>query len=366
VVDCAVAEEALLTRERAPKLDAEIVEHVRMCARCAATSARLEALDGVLSSVADELVTPPPFETVMGPARVAARHRRQVRRVRRMMPLTLAIASAVAVTVVASQAFHRPEQRGAGVGDALDASRGVSEAVLANGARVMVAAGRAVVEASDRARAVVRLETGTAFVSVPHMGPNRSFVVLTEELEARVHGTRFEVRRGGQGTLVSVAEGTVEVRPRDQPDMTFMLGKGESKLVEGLAQRRAQARAGARASLDGRDDAAAEEQIRAWLATNPPAEEAAEAHALLGWKLSRGGNRAGAVESYRRALELLPADRAPLWADNACARLALLEESEGAATRAAAWRRCLERFPTGVHASTARSRLAGDAGEARR
>ena len=318
----------------------------------------------VLGARAEEVATPPPFETVLGPARAAARSQRQLRFVRRVLPVTLAVASAVAVTVVASQLFHRAELRVAVAGDTIDASRGVSEAALADGARVTVVAGRAVVEASDRSRAVVRLETGTAFVNVPRLGAGRSFVVATEELEARVRGTRFEVRRGGQGTIVSVSEGTVEIRPRDQPAgqpaAAFLLGKGESRLVEGLAQRRSQARAAARASLDRPDDSSAEDQIRAWLATDPPAEEAAEAYALLGWKMSRDGNRAGAAESYRRALALLPADRTPLWADNACARLALLEESAGAAARAAAWRRYLHRFPDGVHAATARSRIAAE------
>jgi len=361
VVECTTVEEALLTRERGLTLGAEIAEHVRTCDSCAATSARLEALDIVLVAHANEVATPPPFETVSGPARAAARSQRQLRWVRRVLPLTLAVAGAVAVTVGASQFFHRAEVRVAVAGDVLDASRGVSEAALAGGARVMVAAGRAVVEASDPARAVVRLKTGTAFVNVPRLEAGRSFVVVTDELEARVHGTRFEVARGGQGTMVTVVEGTVEVRPRDQPAAAFMLGKGESRLVEGLAQRRSQARAAARASLDGRDDSAAEGQIRAWLATDPPAEEAAEAYALLAWKMSRDGDRAGAAKSYRRALAMLPADRTPLWADNACARLALLEGGDGPATGLAAWRRYLDRFPAGVHAATARSRIAGEA-----
>jgi ferric-dicitrate binding protein FerR (iron transport regulator) len=365
VAECATVEEALLARARGATLGPEIGEHLRTCASCAAANARIDALDDALGALADEVAAPPPFETVLGPARVAARSQRQLRWVRRALPLTLAVAGAVAVTVGASQFFHRAEVRVAVAGDVLDASRGVSEAALADGARVMVAAGRAVVEASDRSRAVVRLETGNAFVNVPRLGAGRSFVVVTDELEARVHGTRFEVVRGGQGTRVTVAEGSVEIRPRDQPAAAFLLGKGESRLVEGPAQRRSQARAAARASLDRRDDSAAEDQIRAWLATDPPAEEAAEAYALLGWKMSRDGNRAGAAQSYRRALELLPADRAPLWADNACARLALIEESEGASARAAAWRRYLERFPAGAHASTARSRVVGS-GDARK
>jgi hypothetical protein len=363
VAECAAVEDALRARESGAALGPEIDEHLRTCAGCAASGARFDALDEGLRALAEEVVPPPPFEAILRPARVAARSQRQLCSVRRSLPLTFAVASAVAVTFGASQLFHRSDVRVAVAGDALDASRGVSEAALADGSRVTVVAGRAVVEAADASRAVVRLETGTAFVNVPRLGTNRSFVVVTDELEARVHGTRFEVARGGpehvQGTLVNVTEGTVEIRPRDRPGEAFLLGKGESKLVEGLAQRRSRARAAARASLDGSDDTSAEDQIRAWLATDPPAEEAAEAHALLGWKMSRDGNRAQAAQHYRRALALLPPGRTPLWADNAGARLALIEGSEGGAESVAAWRRYLDRFPAGVHADTARSHIAG-------
>jgi hypothetical protein len=273
--------------------------------------------------------------------------------------VTLAFASAVVATVGATRALHHPEGRVAAAGDVLDASRGLSEAALADGSRVTVVSGRAIVESSNPAGAVVRVETGTAYLNVPHLTSGRSFVVRTDEVEARVHGTRFEVGRGSQGTRVSVAEGTVEIRPRDPLGEAFLLTRGESRLVEGLPQRRARARAVALASLDQRDDSTAGTKIEAWLATEPPAEEAAEAHALLAWKLSRDGDRAGAMEHYRRALALLPSDRAPLWADNASAQLARLEEANGAAAGAAAWRRYLERFPGGVHAATARGRLAG-------
>jgi ferric-dicitrate binding protein FerR (iron transport regulator) len=352
--------EALLARERGGALAPEAREHLQSCATCVAARARFDALDDALDDLADDVATPPPFEAIAGPARAAARGRRQAGLARRMLPVTLACAGAVAATVAATVIVRRPDGRIARAGEVLDASRGLSEAALPDGARVTVVSGRALVEASDRDRAVVRLETGTAFLSVPHLGAGRSFVVLTDELEARVHGTRFEVGRGSQGTRVSVAEGTVEIRPRDRPGEAFLLARGESRLVEGLAQRRWQARAAALASLDQRDDSTAGDKIRAWLATDPPAEEAAEAHALLAWKLSRDGDRAGALLSYRRALALLPAGRAPLWADNACAQLALLRESDGADAGAAAWREYLERFPGGVHAATAHSRLAGE------
>jgi len=363
VADCGVVAEAMLARERGAALDPELRDHIRSCAACGASNARLDALDQDLDALAGDVDAPPPFETVAGPARIVARGRRQARFARRMLPVALACAGAGVAAVVATLTLHHPGGRLAVAGEVLDASRGLTEAGLADGARVTVVSGRAVVEASDGRRAVVRLETGSAFLSVPHLGTDRTFAVTTDEVEVRVHGTRFEVARGSQGTRVSVADGTVEIRPRDRPGEAFLLGRGQSRLIEGLPQRRLRARAAAIAALDQRDDSTVGDKIRAWLESDPPAEEAAEANALLAWKLSRDGDRAGALRCYRRALALLPAGRAPLWADNACAQLALLEEGDGAEAGAAAWRRYLERFPAGVHATTARSRLAGQDGK---
>jgi len=358
VAECGAVRDAMLSREPGAALDPEVRDHLRACAACATASARIEALDEGLGALTDDVGTLPSFETVAGAARTVARGRRRARFVRRMLPVTLACAGAAVVTVVATLTWRGPAGRVAAAGEVLDASRGLTEAALADGARVTVVSGRAVVETSDGPRAVVRLETGSAFLSVPHLAADRTFVVTTDEVEVRVRGTRFEVARGSQGTRVTVAEGTVEIRPRDRPGESFLLARGQSRLIEGLPQRRLRARAAAIASLDQRDDSTVGDKIRAWLETDPPAEEAAEAHALLAWKLSRDGDRAGALRGYRRALELLPVGRAPLWADNACAQLALLEEGEGAEAGAAAWRRYLERFPVGVHAATARSRLA--------
>jgi hypothetical protein len=87
-------------------------------------------------------------------------------------------------------------------------------------------------------------------------------------------------------------------------------------------------------------------------------EEQAEGQALLAWSLAGSGDRRGAVARYRQALALLPATQSPLWAENACAGLALLLEQEEPAEGAAAWSQYLRRFPRGVHASLARTRAA--------
>jgi len=360
VVDCAAVLEAMLAREAGAELGRDIGEHLQICATCAATAARVDALDEAVGALAGDVAAPPPFEIVAAPARAAARAQRRARFARRALPVTVALAGVITATVVATRLLHQPDARVAVEGQLLDGSRAPSEASLADGARVTIVSGQAVVERSNRAGEVVRLDAGTAFVSVPHLGAGRSFVVRTDEVEARVHGTRFEVGRTSEGTRVTVADGTVEIRPRDRPGEAFLLTRGESRLVEGLAQRRARARTAALGAFDQRDDSGAQDRIRDWLASDPPAEEAAEAHALLAWKMSRDGDRAGALASYRRALALLPSGRAPLWADNACAQLVLLEEGEGREPGMAAWRRYLDRFPGGVHAATARSRLAGE------
>ena len=53
---------------------------------------------------------------------------------------------------------------------------------------------------------------------------------------------------------------------------------------------------------------------------------------------------------------LLPEGKQALWAENACAELAILVEQESPKDGAAAWAECLRRFPDGVHAALARSR----------
>jgi hypothetical protein len=343
----------------AANIAADIAAHVAGCAGCRRTVEQLRVLDGALRALpAWRVPSPPPFERIARRARAAARRRRQVRVVRRLLPLTLAVASAVAVTVGITRLVHQREPRLSGAGHVLDAARGVVEAVLADGARLTVTAGKAVVEVSERGRAIVRLESGAAFLSVPHLDGSATFRLTTEEAEVRVRGTRFEVARGVQGTRVTVSEGTVEVRPRAATAQSFLLGQGESRLVEGLAARRQEARAAALASFEQRDDSTTGEKIEAWLATGPPAQEEAEAHALRAWKLSRDGDRDGALRAYRRALALLPAGVAPLWADNASAQLALLIEREDPKQGASAWRSYLARFPGGVHAVMAQERLA--------
>jgi ferric-dicitrate binding protein FerR (iron transport regulator) len=362
VADCEEVTRALLDRDHAdPPLSPSVEAHIRDCPRCTERRARIEDVDAAMATLAAEAeaASPPPdFRFIERRARAVARGRRRRRALRRLLPLALAFTSAVGVTATVVRATRRAAAPAARSGAIVDASRGVAEATLADGAHLTVTSGRAVVALSERHRALVRLDAGTAFLSVPHLDESATFVVGTEEAEVRVRGTRFEVARSVQGTRIEVADGTVEVRPRAGAGAPFLLAKGESRLVEGLAARRERARLAALAALDQRDDSTAGDKIAAWLDTAPPAEEAAHAHALLAWKLSRDGDAGGAREHYRQALALLPAGLSPLWADNASAQLALLVERDDPAAARQPWRAYLERFPSGVHAALARSRLA--------
>jgi tetratricopeptide (TPR) repeat protein len=102
---------------------------------------------------------------------------------------------------------------------------------------------------------------------------------------------------------------------------------------------------------------AAESRIDQLLQSSPEVAQQAEAQALLAWSLSTRGRREKAISLYRRALAILPEGRRPLWAENACAELAILVEQEAPRDSAGSWAECLRRFPDGVHASIARSRI---------
>ena len=362
MADCAATRAAvgLPARDLGDAFPPEVGLHLATCDDCRGWVAALRRLDGALGALGQALpsLPAPPFERVQRRAQRAARGYRRRRALRRLLPLSLAVTGAVAATFIVTALARRPAERVAHSGQVLDASRASAQAVLIGGARLTVASGRAVVTLSERGRAHVHLDTGSAFLSVPHLDPGATFLVTTDEAEIRVRGTRFDVARGPQGTRVSVSEGTVEVRSRAGDGRAWLVKRGESALLEGTAARRAAARAAALAAIEQRDDSATGERIAAWLATSPPDQEAAEAHALLAWKLSRDGDHAGALRSYRRALALLPAGAAPLWADNAGAQLALLSERDDPLADGTAWRDYLRRFPAGVHAALARDRLA--------
>jgi hypothetical protein len=353
VAECTAVVEALLQRPPGEELPTGVEEHLRGCLGCRGTWQQLALIDAIGEEPA---LAPPPFDSLVGAARTAARRRRQARLVRRGLPTGLAVISAVLMTVVVATRVSRSGDRPLAAGEALEATA-TGHALLPGGVRVTVGGGKLVVERAEPGHTAVRVLAGSAFLDVPPVAPGGSLAVHTEEAEVRVRGTRFEVARSAEGTRVTVIAGVVEVRPRLGPGRPFFLRPGQSALVGTLERQRRDARAAALAALGGRRLAEVDDHVQAWLASAPPPEEAAEAHAVVGWKLSAQGDGRAALERFRRALALLPPPAAPLWADNAAAQLALLVERTGGPA-ASAWHDYLTRFPDGAHRALARQRLA--------
>lgn len=91
---------------------------------------------------------------------------------------------------------------------------------LADGSEVTLDGDSAIDVTLTDASREVHLRRGAAFFKVKHTG--QGFIVHSEAGEARVLGTRFEVRREPQGTQVTVEEGKVAVSPLAQVAPTLL------------------------------------------------------------------------------------------------------------------------------------------------
>ena len=183
----------------------------------------------------------------------------------------------------------------------------------------------------------------------------------TPDVEVRIHGTRLQVTRSSQstekGTQVQVLEGLVEVRPEGIGRPIQFVRAGETVTVNSEDTHRAALRRSTLEALDHGDFSEAEKQIESLLDTSHEALQKAEAQALLARSAAGRGMHSEAIRLYRKALALLPAERVPLWGENACAELAFLVEQETPQKAVAAWSECLTRFPSGMHAELARSHI---------
>lgn len=89
---------------------------------------------------------------------------------------------------------------------------GIRESFLADGSNVKIAAKTEIsVEMTERQRTVV-LQQGAAYFTVAH-NAQRPFIVKAGRFDVRAVGTAFNVRRAGHRTVVTVAQGTVDVYP---------------------------------------------------------------------------------------------------------------------------------------------------------
>lgn len=130
---------------------------------------------------------------------------------RRSASWATAAAGLAAAGLVAAALVTTPRERAPGDAGGLyaTAQAEISDIVLADGSTVTLGAqsGISVQFGLDERRVV--LESGEAFFSV--VSETRPFIVVADDTEVRVVGTKFEIRRENEGIRIGVAEGVVEV-----------------------------------------------------------------------------------------------------------------------------------------------------------
>ena len=345
----------------------EWMAHLQCCPECRLAQQGIPLVDRALAEVvqlqqASSVV--PPFETVAKAAQSAARTQRRRRTVRRSVPFlytglaTAALAAGlVAMVWIGRVRSAAPKLLAAGA--EIRATAEAKSAVLGNGVRIRLETGSlrlAVADVADKDAQTLILPLGRVFVDVPKLPVGSTLSVRTPDAEVRVHGTRFHVIRTGKDTQVQVVEGVVEVRPEGIGRPVQMLRAGESATVGSAEAYREGLRRSTLNALDHGEFAAAEKQIGEMVGSSADRAQQAEAQALLAWSLSARGKRGEAIQRYRQVMTLLPDGVQPLWAENACAELAILIEQESPQGSSSTWADCLRRFPDGVHAGLARSR----------
>lgn len=362
---CLSLREHYFVQESAKPDDSEWVAHLQACAQCRMAYQCLPQVDRALAAVGESPVSVPAFAAISRVAASAARRQRRRRAIRRSAPFiftgltTAALAAGLMAAVWIGQAC-RPSPKLLRPGTELQATTKAKSAVLGNGVRLHLDFGSVRLATSSSESETLLLPLGRIVLDVPKLPPGNALTVRTPDAEVRVHGTRFHVMRTKQDTHVHVVDGVVEVRPEGVGRPPRTLRAGESATISSAGTYRESLRESTLASLDHGEFVAAERLIGQLLGSSVEPIQQAEAHALLAWTLSARGRHDEALRCYQRALALLPEGEHSLWAENACAELALLAEQQSPRRSARAWTECLRRFPDGVHATLASSRaLAG-------
>ena len=359
--------DCLSLRERyfAPGLensnDPEWIQHLQECPTCRLAHEWLPLADRAHHEVTQLPVAAPSFDLMAKAAQSAARNQRGRQVVRRSVPFfytglaTAAVAAGIVAAVMVSRGrLNAPKllQPGAEILATAEAK----SAVLSNGVRILLDTGLLKLASANEHTQTLFLPSGRVSVDVPKLPRGSSLSVRTPDAEVRVHGTRFQVIRTGKDTQVHVVEGVVEVRPEGLGRPVQTVRAGESVTVGSAEIYREGLRSSTLAALDHGEFAVAEKQIGDLLGSSADRTQQAEAQALLAWSLSARGKHSEAIQRYRQVLSLLPEGERSLWAENACAELAILLEQESPKDSGATWTECLRRFPDGVHSALARSR----------
>jgi len=365
--DCLSLRERYFAPGSEPGDAPEWLEHLHVCASCRLAAQGLPLVDRALAEGVEVPVTVPSFDTIALAAEEAAHRQRQRVKVHRSLPFLytgVAAAAVAAGLVVVVWAGHtrlgRPKLLVPGA--ELRATSAAQTAILSSGARLQVEAGAIKLSSASKNEERLYLDAGRISLEVPKLASGDSLVLETPDAEVRVRGTRFQVVRAGNETHVQVVEGLVEVRPEGIGRPPLLVRAGQSVTVASAEAYRETLRRSMLNTIDHGEFTAAEKQIGELLGAGADKKQQAEAHALLAWSMAARGKRSEAIARYHQALGLLPEGQQPLWAENACAELAILLEQEAPREAAAAWAECLRRFPHGVHAALARSRARLDKG----
>ncbi len=127
--------------------------------------------------------------------------------VRRWLQWGMAAAAAFAAMIGGTQLLEKPGM------EAATRIAEVRQIELADGSHVTLGAKSGVKVSYESEKRQVMLDHGQAFFEVAH-DRKRPFTVIAGDVDIRVTGTKFDVRRDGEGIQVSVLEGRVEVRRR--------------------------------------------------------------------------------------------------------------------------------------------------------
>jgi tetratricopeptide (TPR) repeat protein len=339
--------------------DGEWLAHVQICPQCREAHDTLPLADLALAEVARLPMVVPSFDSLATVAASTARAQRRRVKARRFAPFLYTTLGTAALAAAVVFAFFVKGQRPVprlDPGTEIQASSEAKSAVLASGARIRLEAGTLKLASASKEKQSLVMRSGRVFLEVPKLPAGSTLSVVTPDAEVKVRGTRFQVNRTAQETQVLVQEGVVEVVPEGPGRASQTVKAGETVTVPSAASYRENLRRSTVEALDHGQFDAAEEHIGHLLRTDPEAAQRAEVQALLAWSLAARGQRDQAVERYRQALKLLPEGQSPLWAENACAELAILVQQKTPKSGPAVWAECLRRFPNGVHTNLARVR----------
>jgi hypothetical protein len=222
---------------------------------------------------------------------------------------------------------------------------------LLAGAELLVQQGSIEVEQEDRSETRILLTAGAVRLQVPPLPGRGRLVVITSDADVIVHGTRFTVRKAdAESTTVTVDEGLVEVRPNGGGRAPVFLRPGEEINVPGLARYRGQIAARAQQLIaEGRCEDP-DGNVDKYLELTEEGTDLSAAQYLKGFCAAQQRNAELAIRWFERAAG---SSQDMVRADNALARAAKLRAEHSEADGLAAWRRYLERFPTGLHHKSA-------------